>query len=91
MYVPSSTPSILVTGCGNLMRSCRTIKLLKPLYNILGFPDIATRALVARVASALPHVPVLGICDYNPFGVALLQTYKVILAVASCLCHFSAC
>lgn len=41
-----------------------------------GFPDIATRALVHRVKSRLPHLKVLGLCDFNPFGLALLLTYK---------------
>jgi hypothetical protein len=43
-----------------------------------GFPDIATRALVSRLSKCLKDVPVLGICDYNPFGVALMLTYKVL-------------
>ena len=41
-----------------------------------GYPDVATRALVHRVSTALPYLIVLGICDYNPHGIALLLTYK---------------
>lgn len=42
-----------------------------------GFPDIATRSCVSKLVQIFPHLQVLGICDYNPFGVALLYTYKV--------------
>ena len=42
-----------------------------------GFPDIATRSCVSKLAQKFPQLQVLGICDYNPFGVALLYTYKV--------------
>lgn len=41
-----------------------------------GYPDVATRALVHRVKTRFPHIKVLGICDYNPHGLALLLTYK---------------
>jgi meiotic recombination protein SPO11 len=39
-----------------------------------GFPDVATRRFVRIVADAL-NVPVLGLCDYNPFGLSILMTY----------------
>jgi meiotic recombination protein SPO11 len=41
-----------------------------------GYPDVATRALVHRLSQMLPHITVLGICDFNPHGIALLLTYK---------------
>ena len=41
-----------------------------------GYPDIATRALVHRLKYRLPHLKVLGLCDFNPYGLALLLTYK---------------
>lgn len=41
-----------------------------------GYPNIATRALVATLSRVLPHLVVLGLADYNPFGVELLLTYK---------------
>jgi len=41
-----------------------------------GFPDFATRHLLARVVAALgPHVPVLGVCDFNPHGLLLMSAY----------------
>ena len=39
-----------------------------------GFPDLATRALTHFLSVTL-HLPVLGICDWNPYGMALLMTY----------------
>lgn len=39
-----------------------------------GFPDVATRAMVFCL-SRLLHVPVMGLADCNPYGVAVLQTY----------------
>jgi len=40
-----------------------------------GFPDVATRCLVGKLKSAHPELQVIGVCDYNPYGVALLLTY----------------
>ena len=40
-----------------------------------GYPSIATRALVAITADKL-KLPVLGLADYNPHGLALLLTYR---------------
>lgn len=41
-----------------------------------GFPDLATRGMVYQVSSKF-NLPVLGIADCNPFGLALLLTYKL--------------
>jgi len=41
-----------------------------------GFPDVATRALLRRLHDEL-SLPVYGLCDWNPFGLALLLTYKL--------------
>jgi len=43
-----------------------------------GFPDIATRALVAKISAKVPSLQVLGVCDYNPYGLALLLTYRLL-------------
>jgi hypothetical protein len=40
-----------------------------------GFPDLATRMFTKRLADEL-KLPVIGLCDWNPFGIALLLTYK---------------
>ena len=39
-----------------------------------GFPDIATRRFVQALARQL-GLPVLGLADYNPFGLAILLVY----------------
>lgn len=39
-----------------------------------GFPDLATRALVFQLHHEL-DLPVFGICDCNPFGIGVLQTF----------------
>lgn len=52
-------------------------KLPSILVTGCGFPDIATRALVARVSRRFPHIKVFGLCDYNPYGLALLLTFKL--------------
>mmetsp|Transcript_18230 Transcript_18230/g.41265 ORF Transcript_18230/g.41265 Transcript_18230/m.41265 type:complete len:680 (-) Transcript_18230:48-2087(-) len=39
-----------------------------------GFPDLATRALVHALHHEL-ELPVVGICDCNPFGVSVLALY----------------
>ena len=41
-----------------------------------GFPDMATRAFVWQLYGTL-GLPVLGLCDWNPFGIAILLTYKL--------------
>lgn len=41
-----------------------------------GFPDIGTRTMLHRLASTFP-VPVVGLVDWNPSGVAILRQYKL--------------
>ena len=41
-----------------------------------GFPDLATRAMVYRITNRF-KIPAYGIADCNPFGIALLLTYKL--------------
>jgi DNA topoisomerase VI subunit A len=48
------------------------------VYLGCGFPDISTRALVKKISLRYPALPVACVCDYNPFGLALLLTYKVV-------------
>ena len=40
-----------------------------------GFPDLATRALVHALHTEL-QLPVYGLCDCNPGGIGVLQTYR---------------
>ena len=39
-----------------------------------GFPDLATRALVKTLHDEL-DLPVLGLCDMNPYGISVLSVY----------------
>ncbi|KAF0692654.1 Aste57867_16293 [Aphanomyces stellatus] len=41
-----------------------------------GFPDLATRCFVRKLSDCL-GIPVLGLCDCNPFGLSILLTYKL--------------
>ena len=41
-----------------------------------GFPDVPTRTLLHHLATAFPHVPVVGLADWNPHGVAIMSLYK---------------
>ena len=41
-----------------------------------GFPDVATRHFVTKLFSLCPTLTPLGLCDYNPYGLALLLTYS---------------
>ena len=40
-----------------------------------GFPDLATRAFVYRLHKSL-RLPVLGLSDWNPFGMAIMLCYR---------------
>jgi meiotic recombination protein SPO11 len=46
------------------------------LVTAKGVPDVATRCFLAAVHSALPHLPLLGLVDWNPSGVGILCLYK---------------
>ena len=39
-----------------------------------GFPDLATRAFAHTVHHEL-EIPVFGLCDHNPYGISVLNTY----------------
>lgn len=41
-----------------------------------GYPDLATRTFVKKL-SVLLNIPVLGLCDCNPYGLSVLLTYKL--------------
>ncbi|KAK4365423.1 hypothetical protein RND71_016781 [Anisodus tanguticus] len=46
------------------------------LITAKGFPDIATRFLLHRLCRTFPNLPVLGLVDWNPAGLAILCTFK---------------
>lgn len=40
-----------------------------------GYPSVATRVMLSRLSQEL-GLPVVGLADFNPHGLALLQTYR---------------
>ena len=40
-----------------------------------GMPCLATRATLKQLADAHPGIPVLGLADYNPYGLGILMCY----------------
>ncbi|KAI3772306.1 hypothetical protein L6452_03488 [Arctium lappa] len=46
------------------------------LVTAKGYPDIATRFFLHRMTQAFPEMPVLGLVDWNPAGLAILCTFK---------------
>jgi meiotic recombination protein SPO11 len=47
-----------------------------------GFPDVATRKWVQQLQQQL-QLPAYGLCDCNPFGISVLQTYQYDQVVAN--------
>ncbi|KAL4426524.1 hypothetical protein ABPG77_008382 [Micractinium sp. CCAP 211/92] len=41
-----------------------------------GMPDLATRAYLSSLSLAFPHLPVVGLVDWNPAGVSILSIYR---------------
>jgi meiotic recombination protein SPO11 len=41
-----------------------------------GYPDVASRVFLRRVADQAPHVPMFALVDLDPDGIAILSTYK---------------
>ncbi|KAL0022978.1 hypothetical protein WJX79_000837 [Trebouxia sp. C0005] len=41
-----------------------------------GMPDLSTRVFLRQLHEAFPQLPVLGLVDWNPSGVAILGVYK---------------
>lgn len=48
-----------------------------------GFPDWATRACVHALHTKWPHLPVYGLADCDPYGIAVLQCYARGMAAAA--------
>ncbi|VFQ87575.1 unnamed protein product [Cuscuta campestris] len=46
------------------------------LITAKGYPDIATRFLLHRMSRTFPGIPILGLVDWNPAGLAILCTFK---------------
>ena len=41
-----------------------------------GFPDLATRRFLSMLHTIQPDLPMFVLVDYDPYGVAILRTYK---------------
>ncbi len=46
------------------------------LVTACGYPDLATRVLLHKLAKAYPDIPMVGMFDWNPHGVQILCQYK---------------
>ncbi|KAL0393593.1 UNVERIFIED_CONTAM: Meiotic recombination protein SPO11-2 [Sesamum latifolium] len=46
------------------------------LITAKGYPDIGTRLLLHRMSREFPGMPILGLVDWNPAGLAILCTFK---------------
>ncbi|KAL7122934.1 hypothetical protein ACP275_01G075300 [Erythranthe tilingii] len=46
------------------------------LITAKGYPDIGTRLLLHRMSRDFPELPILGLVDWNPAGLAILCTFK---------------
>ncbi|XP_022157159.1 meiotic recombination protein SPO11-2 isoform X2 [Momordica charantia] len=46
------------------------------LITAKGYPDIATRYFLHRISEEFPNLPILGLVDWNPAGLAILCTFK---------------
>lgn len=46
------------------------------LVTACGFPDLATRMMVHLLHHRL-RIPVIGLVDFNPFGLSIIMTYKL--------------
>eukprot|EP00939_MAST-03C_sp_MAST-3C-sp1_P003637 g3637.t1 len=84
----STTRSICASGCrfilvvekeavfARLMEENFTSRFPGILVTGKGYPDLASRAFVAKLAREL-RLPVYGLCDWNPSGVTLMLCYKI--------------
>nr|XP_027080749.1 meiotic recombination protein SPO11-2 isoform X2 [Coffea arabica] len=59
-----------------LAEDCVFNQIPSILITAKGYPDIATRFFLHRMSRAFPEMPILGLVDWNPAGLAILCTYK---------------
>lgn len=78
--VRSNAEFIVVIEKDGIFNRLREDKFYDLVPSILitgkGFPDLATRVFVSLLSKAL-RIPVLGVCDCNPFGLSIMLTYKL--------------
>ena len=72
IFVPDNVKYLVVIEKEGIFRRLTQDKFFERLPSILvtgcGFPDVATKAFVAKVSARYPSLTVVGLCDYNPFG-----------------------
>jgi meiotic recombination protein SPO11 len=61
--------------CVDCMQHALTFTLTHTLQ-AKGYPDIASRTFLRRVADQAPHLPMFAMVDLDPDGIAILSTYK---------------
>ena len=54
--------------------TCRRLDAI--MLTARGQPDVASRALLSKLAALLPEATVAGLVDYNPSGALILGTYR---------------
>ena len=79
--LPAPRYLIVVEKEGIFHRLCEDKVFLAAVPSILvsgcGYPDVPTRACVARIAERYPQLIVAGLCDYNSYGLSVLLTYRL--------------
>ncbi|XP_051136855.1 meiotic recombination protein SPO11-2 [Andrographis paniculata] len=59
-----------------LAEDCVFNQIPSILITAKGYPDIGTRLLLHRMSREFPELPILGLVDWNPAGLAILCTFK---------------
>ncbi|PSS11368.1 Meiotic recombination protein like [Actinidia chinensis var. chinensis] len=59
-----------------LAEDCLYNQIPSILITAKGYPDIATRFLLHRISRTFPDLPIFGLVDWNPAGLAILCTFK---------------
>ncbi|KAH7840130.1 hypothetical protein Vadar_013039 [Vaccinium darrowii] len=59
-----------------LAEDCMYNQIPSILITAKGYPDIATRFLLHRISRTFPDLPIFGLVDWNPAGLAILCTFK---------------
>ncbi|KAI8569670.1 hypothetical protein RHMOL_Rhmol02G0295400 [Rhododendron molle] len=59
-----------------LAEDCVYNQIPSILITAKGYPDIATRFLLHRISRTFPDLPIFGLVDWNPAGLAILCTFK---------------
>ncbi|KAL7188981.1 hypothetical protein ACSBR1_038779 [Camellia fascicularis] len=59
-----------------LAEDCVYNQIPSILITAKGYPDIATRFLLHRISKTFPDMPIFGLVDWNPAGLAILCTFK---------------